>query len=73
MNPLRKRLFSGKENKRNTRFTESKNISPPVPGFHMLPSNQMARIWNTVPGLQTVTTLGAAKTLARNWAKTIPH
>ena len=52
---------------------DSKNISQPVPGFHMLPSNLMARIWNTVPGLQTASTLGAAKILARKWARTIPR
>ena len=73
MNPLGKRLFPEKGNKRNTRFTESMNINLPVPGFHTLPSNLLARIWNSVPGLQTVTTLGAAKRLTRNWAKTIPR
>ena len=30
-------------------------------------------IWNAVPGLQQATTLGAAKSLAKKWAKDIPR
>jgi hypothetical protein len=44
-----------------------------VPGFKLLPSNLMAKVWNTVPGLQTATSLGIVKSLARKWAKTIPR
>ena len=73
MNPLGTRLFARQDHKRNTRFAESENISPPVPGFHMLPANLLAKIWNTVPGLQTATTLGAAKTIARKWSKSLPR
>jgi len=39
----------------------SKDIDLPVPGFPTLSNNFMARIWNTIPGLQHATTLGAAK------------
>ena len=73
MNPLGIRLFSERKFKRNTRLAESMNIDLPVPGFDSLPSNLLARIWNIVPGLQTATTLGAAKRLARKWAQTIPR
>ena len=73
MNPLGVHLFSEKPNRRNTRLAESKNICPPVPGFKILPSNLMAKVWNTVPGLQTATSLGIVKSLARKWAKTIPR
>ena len=73
MNPLGKRLFPEKGSKRNTRLAESMNICPPVPGFHALPSNFMARIWNSVPDLQTAATLSAVKTLVRKWAKNIPR
>ena len=73
MNPLGSCLFAEKENRRNTRLAESLNICPPVPGFKTLPSNLMARIWNTVPGLQTATTLGAVKSIVRKWARTIPR
>ena len=73
MNPLGRRPFSERDNRRKTRLAESMNIDQPVPGFNTLPSNLLARIWNIVPGLQTATTLGAAKTLGRNWAKTIPR
>ena len=38
-----------------------------------LSTNIMARMWNEVPGLQNATTLGAAKSLAKKWAKDIPR
>ena len=73
MNPLSVLLFSKNENSRKTRFAESTNICPPVPGYQTLPSNIMARIWNSIPGLQTARTLGSVKTLVRKWAQTIPR
>ena len=73
MTPLGVRLFSEKTKGRNTRLAESKDICPPVPGFQSLPINLMAKIWNKVPGLQTATTLGAAKTLVKKWSYTIPR
>ena len=73
MNPLGIRLFAERGNKRITRLAESKNICPPVPGFPALPSNMMARIWNTLPGLQTATSLSAVKLISRKWARTIPR
>ena len=57
MNPLGVSLFAEKEHKSDTcvadrtRSAESSNISLPVPGFPTLPSNLMAKVWNTVPGL----------------------
>ena len=45
----------------------------PVPGYPTLSTNIMARIWNVVPGLQHASTLGAAKSLAKKWAKDIPR
>ena len=38
-----------------------------------LSTNIMTRIWNTVPALQHATTLEAAKSLAKKWAKDIPR
>ena len=73
MNPLGVKLFSEKPKKRHTRWAESKNICQPVPGFKFLPSNLMAKIWNSVPSLQSATTLDAAKTIAKKWAQTIPR
>ena len=61
MNPLGSPLFSGKGSMRNTKLAESKNINPPVPGFSTVPTNLLARIWNTFPGLQTATNLNCAK------------
>ena len=73
MNPLGVLLFSKKENARITRLAESDNICPPVPGYQTLPSNIMARIWNSIPGLQTASSLGSVKTLVKKWAQTIPR
>ena len=73
MDPLGVRLFQDNLNARTTRFTSSNNICQPVPGYATLPSNLMARVWNSVPGLHTVSTLSAAKTLSRKWAKSIPR
>ena len=73
MNPVGVRLFCERKNKKNTRSAESTNICPPVPGFQTLPMNIIARIWNKVPGLQNATNLGAAKSLANKWARTIPR
>ena len=51
----------------------SMNIRPPVPGYPKVSSNQLAEVWNTVPGLQSALTLGEAKAIARKWARTIPR
>ena len=51
----------------------TKDIGLPVPGYPALSTMIMARIWNTVPGLQHASTLGAAKSLAKKWAKDIPR
>ena len=72
-NPLGVKLFTDKPNRRHTRSTESKNICPPVPGFKFLPSNLMAKVWNSVPELQSATTLSAAKIIAKRWAQSIPR
>ena len=73
MNPLGLCLFPEKHIVRPTRLAKSNNISPPVPGIQWLPSNVMARIWNTVPEIQTAKTLGAAKSIVRKWANGLPH
>ena len=73
MNPLGVCIFSEKTHKKYTHLAESNKVSPTVPGFHTLPSNIMTRIWNSVPELQTATTLGKAKSIARLWARTIPR
>ena len=73
MNPLGVKLFSDKPIRKHTRSAESKNICPPVPGFKFLPSNLMAKVWNSVPELQAATTLSAAKIIAKRWAQSIPR
>ena len=56
-----------------TRSTAANDIDLLVQGYPTLSTNIMARIWNAVPGLQHATTLGAAKSLAKKWAKDIPR
>ena len=73
MNPLGIRLFRETPSNRITRFSASNNICQPVPGQSSLASNVMARILNSMPGLQSASTLGAAKSLTQKWAKTIPR
>ena len=77
MDPLGQRIFREKSNLQCTRsvttHNTTKDIGLPVPGYPALSTNIMARIWNTVPGLQDASTLGAAKSLAKKWAKEIPR
>ena len=73
MNPLGQCLFQEKACLKTTRSENSTNIRPPVPGYQTLASNVMARVWNSVSGLHTASTLGAAKEISRKWAKDIPR
>ena len=73
MNPIGQCLFKEKSKIRSTRFQNSKEIQPPVPGYPSLASNLMARVWNSIPALQNASTLGAAKDISRKWAKNIPR
>ena len=74
MNPLGQCLFKNFQkgpSERSTRSQFSNDICLPVPGFPTVASNIMAKIWNSVPGLQSATTLGAAKAISRKWAREI--
>ena len=44
----------------------------PVPGYGILAANLLARAYNEVPDIQNATTIGAAKTAAKKWAKSLP-
>ena len=66
-------IFNQKPRLQCTRSGTSKEICLPVPGYPTLSTNIMARIWNAVPGLQHASTLGAAKSLAKKWARDIPR
>ena len=57
---------------RHTRSINSTNATQPVPGNNTLAANLMARAWNSSTELHTVTTLGAAKLVARKWAQNLP-
>jgi hypothetical protein len=54
-----------------TRSINSLKATQPVPGNQTLAANLMARAWNSSTELQTVTTIGAAKTVARKWASNV--
>jgi len=43
----------------------------PVPGNNTLAANLMARTWNSSSELQAVTTIGAARSVARKWAQNL--
>ena len=73
MNPLGQQLFHKKPNLKSTRSTTSNQISLPVPGYPLLSSNLMARVWNNIPELHSALTLGAAKCISRKWAKSLPR
>ena len=73
LDPLGIRLFHEHPSNRITRYSASNYICQPVPGYSSLAANIMARIWNSVPGLQTESTLEAAKPLTLKWAKTFPR
>ena len=73
MDPLGQRLFQERPSLKCTRSATSKDICLPVPGYPTLSTNIMARIWNTVPGLQDASTLGAARAFSQKWAKQIPR
>jgi hypothetical protein len=57
--------------KRQTRSTNSTNATQLVPGNNTLAANLMARAWNSSTELHTVTTVGAAKVIARKWAQNL--
>ena len=49
----------------------SMNATQHVPGNSTLAANLMARAWNSSAELHTVTTVGAAKVIARKWAQNL--
>ena len=73
MNPLGQCLFQERKSTRSTRSMNSSEIRPPVPGYPMLATNVMTRVWNNIPDLQNASTLAAAKMLSKKWAKGLPN
>ena len=72
MDPLGRLLFREKCPIKFTRSYYSDDATRPVPGYPLIAANIMARIWNTVPGLKSATSLGIASSISQNWAKSIP-
>ena len=69
--PLGRKLFPIRSIRRQTRSINSTNATQPVPGNSTLAANLMARAWNSSTELHTVTTVGAAKVIARKWAQNL--
>ena len=69
--PLVRNLFPIRSIRRQTRSINSRNATQPVPGNSTLAANLMARAWNSSTELHTVTTVGAAKVIARKWAQNL--
>ena len=76
MDPLGSLIFpntviSNSPGKMSTRSTVSNKAKLPVPGFDTLAVNLMARAWNESPNLQNASTLGAAKSAAKMWSRSL--
>ena len=71
MDPVGRLLFPVKDPIKITRSYHSANATQPVPGYPLLASNIMARVWNSVPGLRSATSLGEASSKVRKWAMSI--
>ena len=70
--PLGINFFPSRFIRTQTRSINSANATQPVPGNNTLAANLMARAWNSSTELHTVTTVGAAKVIARKWAQNLP-
>ena len=72
MDPLGSLIFPNSNGEKFfTRSTVSNKAKLPVPGFNTLAVNHMARAWNDAPNLQNASTLGAAKSAARMWSRSL--
>ena len=74
MNVLGQYLFKERLTSfKTTRSMLSGKIQQAVPGYPTLATNIMAKVWNDIPDLQNATSLNAAKSVSKKWAKSIPH
>ena len=75
MDPLGSLLFLSKmvnpPKNMTTRSENSNHAKPPVPGYGILAANLLARTWNEATQLQNAPSLGAAKSAARKWARSL--
>ena len=69
--PLGRNLFPKRSIMRATRSINCVKAIQPVPGNNTLAANLMARTWNSSSELQAVTTIGAARSVARKWAQNL--
>ena len=73
--PLGKLLFHNDTNipvpNMTTRSANCNSAKLPVPGCNNLAANLLARTWNEAKTLQNATTIGAAKSAARSWARSL--
>ena len=71
MDPLGNLLFP--EKAPNRPGMRSAMATLPVPGCGLLAANLLSRAWNESADLQNAKTLGAAKTAARKWSKSLNY
>ena len=57
--------------KTSTRSENSNKAKTPVPGSGVLAANLLARAWNEAPLLQNAPNLGATKSAAQKWARSL--
>ena len=72
MDPLGKRLFPERTIPCVTKSAYSNNTTQPAPGYPLLASNIMTRLWNTVPGLKTATSWEKQIRWQENGLKLLP-
>ena len=73
MDPLGHFLFQERPSIRPKRSQYAREIQQPVPGYPTLAVNVMARIWNSIPELENAFSVGAAMSISKKWARTIPR
>jgi hypothetical protein len=75
MDPLGSLLFQSQSDNpppnMTTRSVTCNSAKVPVPGSNTLAANLLARSWNKAKCLQNATTIGAAKSAARRWARSL--
>ena len=54
-----------------SRSINSLKATQPVPDNKILAANLKAKAWNSATELQTVTTIGAAKSVAQKWVRNL--
>ena len=71
MDPLGRLLFPLQISSMKMSTRSENSNKAPVRGSGVLAANPLARAWNEAPLLQNAPNLGAAKSAARKWARSL--